>query len=82
MGIDFHAPANRRTYSDREADASWREAVLRLVDAAGADVVDVGCGGGVYTRAWHELGAATVTGVDFSPRTWKRRGRAMATCPE
>jgi len=29
--------------------------------------VDVGCGGGTYTRAWHELGAATVTGVDSSP---------------
>ena len=25
--IDFHDPANRRTYSDREADVSWREAV-------------------------------------------------------
>jgi SAM-dependent methyltransferase len=31
-----------------------------------ADVIDVGCGGGTYTEAWHELGAATVTGVDFS----------------
>ena len=66
MPIDFRDEANRRSYSGREADASWREAVLRLVDPAGADVVDVGCGGGVYTRAWHELGAGTVTGVDSS----------------
>jgi ubiquinone/menaquinone biosynthesis C-methylase UbiE len=66
VGIDFHHAANRRTYSDREADASWRAAVTGLVDPAGADVVDIGCGGGTYTRAWHDLGAATVTGVDFS----------------
>lgn len=66
MPIDFRDPANRRTYSDREADASWREAVVRLVDPAGAAVVDVGCGGGTYLRAWHELGAGAVTGVDSS----------------
>jgi SAM-dependent methyltransferase len=64
--IDFHDGANRRSYSGREADASWGEAVVRLVDPDGADVVDVGCGGGVYTRAWHELGAGTVTGVESS----------------
>ena len=66
MGIDFHADANRRSYSGRDADASWREAIGRLVDPAAADVVDVGCGGGTYTRAWHDLGAATVIGVDSS----------------
>jgi ubiquinone/menaquinone biosynthesis C-methylase UbiE len=64
--IDFHDAANRRTYSGREADASWREAVVALVDPTGAAVVDIGCGGGTYTRAWSELGAARVTGVDFS----------------
>jgi SAM-dependent methyltransferase len=66
VAIDFRAEANRRTYSDREADASWRDAVVRLVDPAGANVVDVGCGGGTYLRAWHDLGAGTVTGVDSS----------------
>jgi ubiquinone/menaquinone biosynthesis C-methylase UbiE len=66
MGIDFHDVGNRQTYSGRTADASWRDQVVALVDPAGAHVVDVGCGGGTYTRAWHELGAATVTGVDFS----------------
>jgi SAM-dependent methyltransferase len=66
VGIDFRDPTNRRTYSGREADASWRAAVAALVDPVSADVVDIGCGGGTYTRAWHELGAATVTGVDFS----------------
>jgi SAM-dependent methyltransferase len=66
MGIDFHDPGNRGTYSARAADESWRSAVMRLVRPTGADIVDVGCGGGTYTRAWHDLGARTVTGVDFS----------------
>lgn len=66
MPIDFHAESNRRTYSGRQADASWRTAVRELVDPSGAVVVDVGCGGGTYTRAWHDLGAARVVGVDSS----------------
>jgi SAM-dependent methyltransferase len=66
VAIDFHDRANRATYSGRDADESWRKAVLGLVDPASADVVDIGCGGGTYSRAWHDLGAATVTGVDFS----------------
>jgi ubiquinone/menaquinone biosynthesis C-methylase UbiE len=55
--------------------------------------VDVGCGGGTYTRARHELGAATVTGIDFSgpildaarevhgdlPGVAFRHGQAVAT---
>src|SRR4051794_35653601 len=66
MPIDFQDPAHRRTYSDRDADPTWRAAVLGLVDPRDAVVVDVGCGGGTYTRAWHELGAAAVVGVDSS----------------
>lgn len=66
MPIDFHDKLNRRTYSDRDADQGWRSTVGQLVDPASARVVDIGCGGGTYTRAWHDLGAATVTGVDFS----------------
>lgn len=66
MGIDFQDAANSRTYSGRTADVSWRAAALALTDPVGADVADVGAGGGTYTRAWHELGAATVAAVDSS----------------
>ena len=77
MPIDFRDPAYRRTYSGREADSSWRDAAVALVDPAGARVVDIGCGGGAYPRAWHDLGAATVTGVDFSrAAAGQRPGRA------
>ena len=66
MPIDFADPANRRTYSDRDADATWVELVRGLVDPRDAVVVDVGCGGGTYTRAWSDLGARRVVGVDSS----------------
>ncbi|HEX2170852.1 MAG TPA: methyltransferase domain-containing protein [Dehalococcoidia bacterium] len=66
MPIDFHAPANRHTYATRWVDRSWVEGVTVLIDPAGKRVLDIGCGGGTYTRAWAELGAAEVTGIDFS----------------
>jgi len=66
MTIDFHSATNRGTYTTRHADANWKQAMLGLVDPCGTVVADIGCGGGIYTRAWRDLGAASVTGVDFS----------------
>ncbi len=66
MSIDFHSEAVKETYAHRHAHADWAQAIAGLVQPAGKRVVDVGCGGGIYTRAWADLGAARVTGVDFS----------------
>lgn len=66
MAIDFHARANRGTYADRRASAIWAEAIRRLVDPTGKRVADIGCGGGIYSLKWHEIGADQVVGVDFS----------------
>lgn len=66
MPIDFHAAANRHTYAGRTADESWRAAIREILDPSDAVVVDLGCGGGTYSRAWLELGAARVIGVDSS----------------
>jgi len=64
--IDFHSHENRDTYTTRQADPSWVAAVTGLVDPRGKRVLDIGCGGGIYSRAWAGLGAAEVLGVDFS----------------
>ncbi|MFK0290687.1 class I SAM-dependent methyltransferase [Streptomyces sp. NPDC090442] len=66
MPIDFHSTANRLTYTRRTAGDDWGRAVRALVEPRGARVADIGCGGGVYSAAWLDLGAASVVGVDFS----------------
>jgi ubiquinone/menaquinone biosynthesis C-methylase UbiE len=66
MSIDFHSEAVKDTYANRDAHADWAQAIGALMDPAAKRVVDVGCGGGIYSQAWADLGAARVTGVDFS----------------
>lgn len=66
MPVDFQDPVNAESYAGREVDTSWDEAVLGLLDPRGLAVVDVGCGGGIYSRGWLRLGAREVTGVDSS----------------
>lgn len=66
MGIDFHAEENGRSYIGRMADENWRKAILSRVHSAGKRVLDIGCGGGIYSKAWIGMGASSVIGVDFS----------------
>jgi ubiquinone/menaquinone biosynthesis C-methylase UbiE len=66
MSIDFHSEKNKYTYAARDADDGWASAIAAIVDPSGKRVVDIGCGGGIYAFAWDELGAKSVTGVDFS----------------
>lgn len=65
--MDFHNSNNSKTYATREADVSWYEAmqaILPLHDISTA--LDIGCGGGIYTKALADMGIKTVIGVDFS----------------
>ncbi|MFW8565435.1 class I SAM-dependent methyltransferase [Orrella sp. 11846] len=66
MPINFHDESNRHMYTGRQADQSWFDAMRALVDARGKTVVDIGCGGGIYSVAWAMMGARQVIGVDFS----------------
>lgn len=71
MPIDFHAEENRFTYALRIADPSWRAMLSEIVSVKGKSVVDIGCGGGIYARALADMGAANVTGMDFSEEMLK-----------
>lgn len=66
MPIDFTSPSNHNTYALRTADASWKKAITDLIDPVGLRVADVGCGGGIYSTSWLDLGAESVAGIDSS----------------
>ncbi len=66
MSIDFSHPKNKHTYATRTASPEWKEQVREILDPQGMEVADIGCGGGIYSRALAEMGAQ-VTGVDPSP---------------
>jgi ubiquinone/menaquinone biosynthesis C-methylase UbiE len=67
MPINFNDERNKFAYTGRTADESWTKAILSLDDPNGLRIADVGCGGGIYSRAWLALGAREVIGVDSSP---------------
>ena len=66
MGMDFHAQENKTSYTGRGASDEWRQCIAALVDIRNKAAADIGCGGGIYSRALVELGAAQVSAVDFS----------------
>jgi ubiquinone/menaquinone biosynthesis C-methylase UbiE len=82
MPIDFHDPRNAHTYDTRAADPTWVAAITAIDSSQGRRVLDIGCGGGVYTRAFAELGAASVTGVDFSVAMLEAARAACADLPQ
>lgn len=64
--MNFHDEKNGWSYTAREADASWMQLIRKQVNVQGKRVADIGCGGGIYSKAMLKLGASHVTGVDFS----------------
>lgn len=67
MTINFHDETNKRTYTTRNADASWIELMKKTIDTKFVKhAADIGCGGGIYSKALADLGIPSVTGVDFS----------------
>ncbi|MFX0211726.1 MAG: class I SAM-dependent methyltransferase, partial [Candidatus Hodarchaeota archaeon] len=66
MPINFQDKEDRYTYAKRQVDSTWTEKILEIVNPWEKHVIDIGCGGGIYTRAWAQLGATQVLGLDFS----------------
>ncbi|AEO99787.1 MULTISPECIES: class I SAM-dependent methyltransferase [Heyndrickxia] len=67
MGIDFHSRQNRLTYTTRVADRSWIDMMRSLLTVEHiSNALDIGCGGGIYSKALADMGVQTVIGIDFS----------------
>lgn len=64
--IDFDDPSNRDTYVGRTADPAWIDLYERLIQPCGRRIADVGCGGGIYTKAIASLQPACVLAIDSS----------------
>ncbi|GIP22930.1 class I SAM-dependent methyltransferase [Paenibacillus sp. J22TS3] len=71
MPINFHDEQNRQTYAARNADESWISLINSTVDVSNKRIADIGCGGGIYTKALIKMGASHVVGVDFSDEMLK-----------
>ncbi|MFD1019937.1 class I SAM-dependent methyltransferase [Thalassobacillus hwangdonensis] len=67
MPIDFHNEANRYSYSGRSVDPSWVDLFQKLVDTYHIEYpIDIGCGGGIYSRVLASIGTIRVLGLDQS----------------
>ncbi len=81
MPINFHDEQNGQTYATRSADESWITCIHEHVDVSRKQIADIGCGGGIYTKALISMGAAHVTGVDFSDEMVKSATHNCAHIP-
>ncbi|MFT4497737.1 class I SAM-dependent methyltransferase [Bacillus cereus] len=66
MSINFHDENNKYTYAIRNAHISWTEMVKNITEIQNKQIIDIGCGGGIYTKELALMGAKNVVGLDFS----------------
>lgn len=79
--MDFSATSTQDTYSGRLADRSWNDLCTMTLSPKDKDVVDVGCGGGIYTLAIAALEAKSVLGIDSSEQ-YIESANALPNKPE
>ena len=66
MPINFHDANNKYTYAQRNAHISWGEMIKGITNIQNKQIIDIGCGGGIYTKELALMGAKSVIGLDFS----------------
>jgi len=62
----FSDSSTARVYSDRDVDPSWIDWCRNTLDTRGKVIVDIGCGGGIYSNGFLRCGAKMVYGIDSS----------------
>jgi ubiquinone/menaquinone biosynthesis C-methylase UbiE len=71
MPIDFHDQSNQSSYASRDAEDHWIEVIQQFVDIKHKKVLDLGCGGGIYSKAMALSDAEHVIAMDFSTEMLK-----------
>lgn len=79
MSINFHDENNKYTYATRNAHISWAEMVKNITEIQNKQIIDIGCGGGIYTKELALMGANNVVGLDFSKKYYKLQKKIVTT---
>ncbi|WP_099157491.1 class I SAM-dependent methyltransferase [Virgibacillus ndiopensis] len=67
MTINFHDANNKQSYTTRKANDDWQAQIKKLLrNKEIFHALDIGCGGGIYSKALSEMGIPNITGIDFS----------------
>ncbi|WP_042224827.1 class I SAM-dependent methyltransferase [Oceanobacillus manasiensis] len=67
MANHFHHERNKNSYTTRVADEQWTTLIKELLNGQLIQrAADIGCGGGIYSKALCNLGVPKVVGVDYS----------------
>ena len=70
MPINFHDANNKYTYAQRNAHISWRND-KNITDIQNKRIIDIGCGGGIYTKELALMGAKVLLGLIFQKKYYK-----------
>ncbi|MFC4559015.1 class I SAM-dependent methyltransferase [Virgibacillus kekensis] len=67
MSINFHDDHHKESYTSRTASTEWRIEVDKFLEGKNIfHAADIGCGGGIYSKALSDMGISVVTAIDFS----------------
>jgi len=76
--MDFNSDKTRSVYSDRQAADSWKQWAKSVINPKAKAIADLGCGGGIYSKGFYELGAASVILVDNSAKYAKEARKNLS----
>ena len=64
MSINFHDANNKYTYSQHNAHISWGND-KSITNIQNKQIIDIGCGGGIYTKELALMGAKVLSDLIF-----------------
>lgn len=66
--MDFNSNKVKGIYSNRAVSDSWKDWAQKIIRPQAKVIADIGCGGGIYSKGFYELGAFHIFMVDGSQK--------------